>query len=527
MRLSAPRSARLSLRGRRRYDGAVGGPVWRIGERAFDCSERTLVMGILNVTPDSFSDGGRFFGEVYAARHAVQMVADGADVIDVGGESTRPGSDPVPVEEELARVLPVIGRLVDEAPGVPISIDTRKAEVAAAALDAGASIVNDVSGGADPAMFDVVREREAAIVLMHMKGDPKTMQEAPAYDDVVAEVRGYLRQRVEAAAFAGIEAERIAIDPGIGFGKDLEHNLTLMNRIDALLDLGRPVLVGPSRKRFIGTILDLPEDERDEGSVGAVALAGLARRPRGPRARRPRGVASRARDRRDREGRPTVSDPEKRRVRTSGGELAVVRGRRPRGPRGRPASRRVHVLAPVAPPRARCSPRGCTCSRSTCSAPATRTRRQGADLSLEGHARSVRELLEHLGVERFAVVGHGHGGGVAQLLALGGGADAIVLIDSVAFEAWPAAPIRELRDRGVGARPRRRRGLAPRHARPGDVPPRAALRATDRDGYLRPFAGPDGVERFTRILASFDGRGLVGIEPWLAELQIPALDPVG
>jgi dihydropteroate synthase len=229
-------------------------------------------MGILNVTPDSFSDGGRFFSEVYAARHATQMVADGADFIDVGGESTRPGSDPVPVEEELARVVPVIGRLVGEIPGVPISIDTRKAEVAAAALDAGASIVNDVSGGSDPAMFDVVRQGQAAIVLMHMKGEPKTMQEAPTYHDVVAEVRGYLRQRVEAAEFAGIEAERIAIDPGIGFGKELEDNLTLMRRLDALLELGRPVLVGPSRKRFIGTLLgDLPAEQRVEGTAGAVA----------------------------------------------------------------------------------------------------------------------------------------------------------------------------------------------------------------------------------------------------------------
>jgi dihydropteroate synthase len=246
--------------------------MWRIGDRVFDCSERTLVMGILNVTPDSFSDGGRFFSEVYAARHAIQMVADGADLIDVGGESTRPGSDPVPAKEELARVLPVIGRLVDEVPGVPISIDTRKAEVAAAALDAGASIVNDVSGGTDPAMFDVVRERRAAIVLMHMKGNPKTMQEAPAYDDVVSDVRGYLSERVESAEFAGIEAEGIAIDPGIGFGKELDDNLALMHGLDSLLELGRPVLVGPSRKRFIGTVLgDLPPEERVEGTAGAVA----------------------------------------------------------------------------------------------------------------------------------------------------------------------------------------------------------------------------------------------------------------
>jgi dihydropteroate synthase len=249
----------------------MGGPVWRIGDRAFDCSERTLVMGILNVTPDSFSDGGRFFTPVYATRHAVQMAADGADIIDVGGESTRPGSDPVSVAEEIDRVVPVIRRIVEEAPGVPVSIDTRKAEVARAALEAGATLVNDVSAGGDPEMFEVVRAHDAAMVLMHMKGEPKTMQVAPTYDDVVAEVHGFLRERVERAVFAGIDPERLAIDPGIGFGKELEHNLALLHRIDSLLDLGRPVLVGPSRKRFLGAILDLPEDQRDEGTAGAVA----------------------------------------------------------------------------------------------------------------------------------------------------------------------------------------------------------------------------------------------------------------
>jgi dihydropteroate synthase len=242
-----------------------------VGERAFDCSERTLVLGILNVTPDSFSEGGRFFDTDDAAKHAARMVADGANFIDVGGESTRPGSDPVPAGEELKRVLPVIERLREEIPGLPISIDTRRGEVAAHALDAGANVVNDVSAGADPEMFEVVRERDAAIVLMHMKGDPKTMQEDPTYEDVVGEVHEHLRERIEAAEFAGIEAERIAVDPGIGFGKDLGHNLGLIRRVDAFLDLGRPVLVGPSRKRFIGTILDLPEDQRVEGTIGAVA----------------------------------------------------------------------------------------------------------------------------------------------------------------------------------------------------------------------------------------------------------------
>jgi dihydropteroate synthase len=248
----------------------VGGPLWRVGERAFDCSERTLVMGILNVTPDSFSDGGRFLDRATAIAHATRMIDDGADILDVGGESTRPGSTPVSADEELERVHPVIQRLAQLHPAVPISIDTRKADVAAEALDAGATIVNDVSGGADPAMFDVVRDREAAVVLMHMQGDPTTMQEAPHYDDVVGEVHEYLRQRIEAAELAGIDPERIAVDPGIGFGKDLDHNLELMHGVDAFLDLGRPVVVGPSRKKFIGTILDLPEEERVEGTVGAV-----------------------------------------------------------------------------------------------------------------------------------------------------------------------------------------------------------------------------------------------------------------
>ncbi|HET7929490.1 MAG TPA: dihydropteroate synthase [Actinomycetota bacterium] len=248
----------------------MSGPIWRVGERAFDCSERTLVMGILNVTPDSFSDGGRFLDRASAVAHATRMVDDGADILDVGGESTRPGSSAVSADEELERVHPVIERLAELHPAVPISIDTRKAGVAAEALDAGATIVNDVSGGADPAMFDVVRDRQAAVVLMHMRGDPATMQEAPHYDDVVGEVHEYLRQRIEAAELAGIDSERIAIDPGIGFGKDLGHNLELMHGVDALLDLGRPVLVGPSRKKFIGTILDLPEEERVEGTVGAV-----------------------------------------------------------------------------------------------------------------------------------------------------------------------------------------------------------------------------------------------------------------
>lgn len=252
---------------------AVGGPIWRVGDRAFDCSERTLVMGILNVTPDSFSDGGRFEDPSAAIEHGSRLVDDGADIVDVGGESTRPGSDPISAEEELRRVRPVIQGLVERHPAHPISIDTRKAQVAAAAIESGAAIVNDVSGARDPAMFDTVREHDASMVLMHMRGDPRTMQEAPTYRDVVAEVKEYLRERVEAAEFAGVDPERVVIDPGIGFGKDLEHNLELLRRIDALIDIGRPVLIGPSRKRFLGTILDLPEGERVEGTAGAVAWA--------------------------------------------------------------------------------------------------------------------------------------------------------------------------------------------------------------------------------------------------------------
>jgi dihydropteroate synthase len=247
----------------------VTGPLWRVGDRAIDCSERTVVMAVLNVTPDSFSDGGRFLDVETATAHAAQMLADGADIVDVGGESTRPGASPVPVEVEVGRVVPVISRMRSDLPDAVISVDTRRALVAEAALDAGATIVNDVSAGADPAMFDLVRDRGAAIVLMHMRGEPRTMQEAPSYANVVDEVREHLRGRIGAAELAGIDPERIAIDPGIGFGKDLEHNLELIRRIDELVGLHRPVLVGPSRKRFIGAILDLPEDQRVEGTIGA------------------------------------------------------------------------------------------------------------------------------------------------------------------------------------------------------------------------------------------------------------------
>ena len=241
---------------------------WKLPGRALDCDERTLVMGVLNVTPDSFSDGGRFLDHEDAVKQALRMVEDGADLVDVGGESTRPGSDPVPADEERRRVVPIVERLAREVE-VPISIDTRRAEVAAAAVEAGAKIVNDVTAGRDPEMFDVVRSSGAALVLMHMKGEPKTMQEAPHYDDVVREVHDYLGERVEAAVAAGIGREAISVDPGLGFAKTTPHSLVLMKHTDALLDLGRPVLVGPSRKSFIGDVLGTEVGERAEGTVGA------------------------------------------------------------------------------------------------------------------------------------------------------------------------------------------------------------------------------------------------------------------
>jgi dihydropteroate synthase len=249
---------------------AVSELVWRVGDVEIDCGERTLVMGILNVTPDSFSDGGRYLDHGAAVARGIEMVEEGADLIDVGGESTRPGSDPVSSDEERDRVVPVIEALAGKVP-VPISVDTRKPTVAKAGLEAGALIANDISGARDPEMFAVAREAGAGMVLMHMKGEPKTMQVAPHYDDVVAEVHEYLRERIEAAEFAGMAPERLCVDPGIGFGKDLQQNLALMHHVETLVDLGRPVLVGPSRKRFIGALLDLPEDERVEGTAGAVA----------------------------------------------------------------------------------------------------------------------------------------------------------------------------------------------------------------------------------------------------------------
>ncbi len=235
---------------------------------------RTLVMGILNCTPDSFYDGGRYATLANALTRAEQMIAEGADILDIGGESTRPGATPVPLEEELRRTIPVIEALAARYE-IALSIDTTKSEVARRALQAGAHIVNDISGMTfDPRMPEVVAEAGALVVLMHIQGTPQTMQQNPTYTDVVREVRDTLAAHAERALQAGIPRERIWIDPGIGFGKRLEHNLELLRHLPELKSLGYPVLVGTSRKSFIGQLLGgLPPEERLEGTLATLVLA--------------------------------------------------------------------------------------------------------------------------------------------------------------------------------------------------------------------------------------------------------------
>jgi dihydropteroate synthase len=236
--------------------------------------ERTLVMGILNVTPDSFSDGGRFLTPDAAVQQAIRMAEDGADIIDVGGESTRPGSDPLPVEEELARILPVIRAVAGRIP-TPISVDTYKSAVANRAIEAGAAMVNDVSALAfDPDMAATVAELEVPICLMHIRGTPKTMQQNPVYGDVVSEVKAELMERIQVALDAAIRPENIIIDPGFGFAKTAGHNLELLRRLRELTELGYPILSGTSRKSTIGKVLGgLSVEERLEGTAATVALS--------------------------------------------------------------------------------------------------------------------------------------------------------------------------------------------------------------------------------------------------------------
>lgn len=229
--------------------------LWRIGGRTFDVSRRGMIMGVVNVTPDSFSDAGEFFDRRRAVEHAKQLAAAGAQILDIGGESTRPGAVPITAEEELTRVLPVISELCRQTTAL-ISIDTMKADVARRALGAGASIINDVSGGrADEAMLPLAAERRAAIVLMHMQGTPQTMQIAPHYNDVVAEVADFFRQQYSCAIGCGIDPMAIAFDPGIGFGKTFEHNLELLRNLPKLRCEDRPLVVGVSRKSFIGKLI--------------------------------------------------------------------------------------------------------------------------------------------------------------------------------------------------------------------------------------------------------------------------------
>ncbi|MBE3576626.1 MAG: dihydropteroate synthase [Limnochordales bacterium] len=248
---------------------------WQVGRGRCLLLDHTLVMGILNVTPDSFSDGNTFYDLESAVDHGLVMAAEGAEIIDVGGESTRPGAVTVPEEEELRRVIPVIKELVRQLPPhVQVSIDTRKARVAEQALAAGASIINDVSGlQFDPRMLQVLRESDAGVVIMHMRGTPQDMQQYTQYDDVVAEVCAWLEARTQWLVANGVARERIVIDPGFGFSKNLAQNLELLRRLPEFQRIGRPVLVGTSRKSMIGQVLGLPVSERLEGTVATVVLA--------------------------------------------------------------------------------------------------------------------------------------------------------------------------------------------------------------------------------------------------------------
>ena len=244
----------------------------RLGRRTVDLSRRTHVMGILNVTPDSFSDGGRFLDPAVALDQAVAMAEEGADFVDIGAESTRPGSRPVPAKQQLARLLPVL-HAVKKRVKAPVSVDTTSATVAQAALKEGADIVNDVSAFTDRRMAAVVARAGVPCILMHMKGRPRTMQKNPEYSDLMAEVVSFLAAALARGEQAGIERRQMLVDPGIGFGKTVTHNLEILRRLAELESLGAPVVVGPSRKRFIGAATDAPPGERLEGTIAACVLA--------------------------------------------------------------------------------------------------------------------------------------------------------------------------------------------------------------------------------------------------------------
>ncbi|HEC81214.1 MAG TPA: dihydropteroate synthase [Thermoplasmatales archaeon] len=253
----------------------------KIGDKRFQLGKKTIIMGILNVTPDSFSDGGRFLSVDKAVKHALQMEKDGVDIIDIGGESTRPGSSPVTVEEEMQRVLPVLEQLIEKT-RVPLSIDTYKSKVAEKALDLGANMINDVSAlRGDPMMVKIAKDYDVPICLMHMKGTPKNMQVNPSYDDVMQEIIDFFKQRIEYVVSQGIKKENIIVDPGIGFGKrtgkGVEDNCEILRRLPELKKLGFPILIGASRKTFIGNVCGgvepLPVSDRLEGSLAAACVA--------------------------------------------------------------------------------------------------------------------------------------------------------------------------------------------------------------------------------------------------------------
>ena len=236
---------------------------------------RTLIMGILNVTPDSFSDGGLYFDKDKAIAQGEALAESGADIVDVGGESTRPFSDAVSAEEEMRRVVPVIEELTRRV-SVPISIDTTKAEVAAAALDAGAVMINDIGAlRLDPDMSALAAERNVPVVLMHMQGTPKTMQKDPQYKDVVAEIRDFLADAIRRAEDAGVDRSKIIVDPGIGFGKTVTHNLVIIRELSALRALGAPILIGPSRKSFVANVVGTADEQRELGTQAAVSIAAM------------------------------------------------------------------------------------------------------------------------------------------------------------------------------------------------------------------------------------------------------------
>lgn len=255
-------------------DHHADSPRWRFGPHDYRRGPLPRVMGIVNVTPDSFSDGGQFLDVEQAVAHGIELVEQGADLLDIGGESTRPGAEPVSEREELRRVVPVIERLA-AAVDVPLSIDTTKSAVAREALAAGACIVNDISALTfDPVMAEVCAGSDCGVIVMHMQGTPQTMQDNPQYVDVVAEIVSYLGQRVDALEKQGIARERVVIDPGIGFGKTAAHNVEILSHIGALHTLGRPVLIGHSRKRFLGKLIGRKIDERTAGTIGvSIALA--------------------------------------------------------------------------------------------------------------------------------------------------------------------------------------------------------------------------------------------------------------